>query len=256
LKEAQDKGFAEADPTADVGGADAAAKIRLVSLLGFGEEITLDDIPRDSIENFVPPNEIKGAIKRISTVWKHETGFDAILTVKDLSLNNFIAQAAGEEAHAIFYFDDGDVYKIRGKGAGRWPTTESVMADLYDIFVLSLIAEKDGTVIGQITFSPVTIDGVHDDWFGLGPVSVTPEFQSQGIGGALIKAGLAELQNRNANGCVLVGNPDYYSRFDFFSDPDLGYGGFENKFVQQHPICGPAKTGQIKYCHAFESPES
>ncbi len=133
LKIAQDKGYAEADPTSDVGGADAGAKIRLVSLLGFGKEITLDDIPRDTIENFEPPAQINGAIKRISIVWKHETGFDAALKLKDLSLNNFIAQADAEEAHAIFYFDDGDAYKIRGKGAGRWPTTESVMADLYDI---------------------------------------------------------------------------------------------------------------------------
>ena len=57
----------------------------------------------------------------------------AALELKDLPLSDFIAQADGEEAHAVFYFDDGDVYKIRGKGAGRWPTTESVMADLYDI---------------------------------------------------------------------------------------------------------------------------
>ena len=133
LKEAQDKGFAEADPTSDVGGEDAAAKIRLVALLGFGEEITLDDIPRDTIEGFVPPNQINGAVKRISTAWRHKAGFNSALELKDLSMNNFIAQAAGEEAHAIFYFDDGDCYKIRGKGAGRWPTTESVMADLFDI---------------------------------------------------------------------------------------------------------------------------
>ena len=133
LKEAQDKGYAEADPSSDVGGADAGAKIRLVSLLGFGKEITLDDIPLDTIENFEAPDQINGAIKRVSKVWKHETGFDAALELKDLSLNNFIAQARAEEAHAIFYFDDGDAYRIRGKGAGRWPTTESVMADLYDI---------------------------------------------------------------------------------------------------------------------------
>ncbi len=133
LKIAQDKGYAEADPSSDVGGADAGAKIRLVSLLGFGKEITLDDIPRDTIENFEAPETIKGAIKRVSKVTKTEAGIEAKLELKDLSLNNFIAQARAEEAHAVFHFDDGDVYKIRGKGAGRWPTTESVMADLYDI---------------------------------------------------------------------------------------------------------------------------
>ena len=49
-----------------------------------------------------------------------------------------MAQADGEEAHAIFDFDDGDQYRIRGKGAGRWPTTESVMADLFDISASTL----------------------------------------------------------------------------------------------------------------------
>jgi len=48
-------------------------------------------------------------------------------------LSDFLAQADGEEAHAVFTFTDGDQYKIRGKGAGRWPTAESVMADLYDV---------------------------------------------------------------------------------------------------------------------------
>jgi homoserine dehydrogenase len=133
LKDAQDKGFAEADPTADVGGADAAAKIRLLALLGFGEEISLDEIPRDTIENFNLTETPKGAIKRVATCWTDIHGFSATLELKDLSLNNFIAQADGEEAHAVFTFDDGDQYRIRGKGAGRWPTAESVMADLYDI---------------------------------------------------------------------------------------------------------------------------
>ena len=133
LKDAQDKGYAEADPTADVSGLDAAAKIRLVSLLGFAEEIGIEDIPLDTIENFEITEDLHGAVKRVATCWRHAAGFNAALELKDLSLNNFIAQADGEEAHAIFYFDDGDAYKIRGKGAGRWPTTESVMADLYDI---------------------------------------------------------------------------------------------------------------------------
>ncbi len=133
LKEAQEKGFAEADPTSDVGGADAAAKIRLVALLAFGEQITLGDIPRETIENFEINRPLKGAVKRVASCWRADDGFHTALEVKDLPLDNFLAQADGEEAHAIFYFSDGDVYKIRGKGAGRWPTTESVMADLYDI---------------------------------------------------------------------------------------------------------------------------
>ena len=133
LKDAQDKGFAEADPTADVGGADAAAKIRLIAMLGFNEAITLDDIPMDTIADFNPETPANGAWKRISKLCKDQNGFSSALQLKDLSRNDFLAQADGEEAHAVFDFEDGDQYRIRGKGAGRWPTAESVMADLFDI---------------------------------------------------------------------------------------------------------------------------
>ncbi len=138
LKDAQDKGFAEADPSGDVSGADAAAKIRLIALLGFGETIGLDNIPQDTIDNFAPDAPAKGAWKRVANIWKDRNGFSSALELKDLSKNNFIAQAEGEEAHAVFDFDDGDQYRIRGKGAGRWPTTESVMADLFDISATTL----------------------------------------------------------------------------------------------------------------------
>jgi putative acetyltransferase len=74
---------------------------------------------------------------------------------------------------------------------------------------LSLVAEDDGKVVGQITFSPVTIDGDHDGWFGLGPVSVLPEEQGQYIGSQLVNAGLKALKQNGAKGCVLVGSPDY-----------------------------------------------
>ena len=132
LKEAQEKGFAEADPSADVDGDDAAAKIRLLSLLGFGEEVALDDIPKETIREFDRDSE-NGRWRRVATVWRDINGFNTALSLRDLSENNFMAQALGEEAHAVITFDDGDAYRIRGKGAGRWPTTAAVMADLFDI---------------------------------------------------------------------------------------------------------------------------
>ena len=47
---------------------------------------------------------------------------------------------------------------------------------------VSLVAEVDGRVIGHIAFSPVTISDGAQDWYGLGPASVLPEYQRQGIG--------------------------------------------------------------------------
>ena len=52
---------------------------------------------------------------------------------------------------------------------------------------VSLVAELDGRVIGHIAFSPVMLSDGTPQWFGLGPVSVLPEFQRQGIGKALVE---------------------------------------------------------------------
>lgn len=137
LRVAQERGYAEADPTADVDGLDAAAKIRLVSLLGFGEELTLEQIDRDSLAGIGAQHDPDMVLKRVARVLG-DVGGDtdelvADLRLRSLSPNNFLAKADGEEAHAVFDFTDGDRYVIRGKGAGRWPTTESVLADLYDL---------------------------------------------------------------------------------------------------------------------------
>ncbi|MFO8084119.1 MAG: N-acetyltransferase [Desulfobacterales bacterium] len=80
---------------------------------------------------------------------------------------------------------------------------------------ISLIAEMDGRVIGHIAFSPVTISDGTRNWYGLGPVSVLPTCQQQGIGKALIQEGLSRLKDMNAQGCCLVGHPDYYRKFGF-----------------------------------------
>jgi putative acetyltransferase len=81
--------------------------------------------------------------------------------------------------------------------------------------VISLVAEVDGEVVGHIAFSPVTISDGTPGWHGLGPVSVLPACQRQGIGKALIQDGLSRLKAMNSQGCCLVGHPGYYAQFGF-----------------------------------------
>lgn len=84
---------------------------------------------------------------------------------------------------------------------------------------LSLVALANGSVVGQITFSPANISSGSRSWYALGPVSVVPERQGEGIGSLLIEAGLSEITNRGALGCILTGNPNYYRRFGFELSP-------------------------------------
>jgi putative acetyltransferase len=96
---------------------------------------------------------------------------------------------------------------------------EALRAD--KALIVSLVAELDGRVIGHIAFSPVTISDGTQDWYGLGPVSVLPEHQRKGIGKALIQQGLSRLKNLNAQGCCVVGHPEYYRKFGFRNVPCL-----------------------------------
>ena len=69
---------------------------------------------------------------------------------------------------------------------------------------LSLVAEVDGRVVGHIAFSPVAISDGTKNWYGLGPLSVLPEYQRRGIGKALMQEGLSRLKKLRAKGCCLV----------------------------------------------------
>jgi putative acetyltransferase len=87
------------------------------------------------------------------------------------------------------------------------------------VLALSLVALDQGRLVGQITFSPADIASGSGPWYALGPVSVTPERQGEGIGTLLIETGLSEISKRGALGCILTGNPIYYRRFGFEFSP-------------------------------------
>jgi len=86
---------------------------------------------------------------------------------------------------------------------------------------VSLVAEVGGQIVGHIAFSPVTVSDGSLNWYGMGPVSVMPGFQKQGIGKALVLEGLSRLKSLGANGCALVGDPGFYGRFGFRNYPEL-----------------------------------
>ena len=60
---------------------------------------------------------------------------------------------------------------------------------------VSLVAQIDGAVVGHIAFSPVTFTDGSQNWYGLGPISVRPAYQKQGIGTSLVSQGLRLLKD-------------------------------------------------------------
>jgi len=120
-----------------------------------------------------------------------------------------------------------------------------------EVLTISLVAEMDEKVIGHVAFSPVTISDGSVGWYGLGPVAVSPDFQRQGIGQALINEGLSRLKMLGAEGCVLVGDPGYYRRFGFRNYPELIYEGIPQQFFVVLPFGDRVVRGSVQFHEAF-----
>lgn len=116
---------------------------------------------------------------------------------------------------------------------------------------VSLVATLDGEVVGHISFSPITIDGRAGPWYQLGPLSVRPDVQKAGVGGALIGEGLARLRALGAEACMVLGDPRYYGRFGFVSDPALSDRAAANPHFQRLLLSGGAPQGRVAYHPAF-----
>jgi len=118
---------------------------------------------------------------------------------------------------------------------------------------ISLVAESNDRVVGHIAFSPVTISDGTQNWYGLGPVSVLPERQRQGIGTALIHEGLSRLKDMHARGCCLVGHPDYYKKLGFENMPGLVHEGVPPDVFLALAFDGDIPQGTVAFHGGFKA---
>jgi len=118
---------------------------------------------------------------------------------------------------------------------------------------ISLVAVANSEIVGHVAISPVTNSNGAADWFGLGPLSVLPEFQGQGIGSKLMRSALAALEVIGAAGCVVLGDPDYYGRFGFKVVDDLVFPGVPAEYFQALSFDGKFPHGEVAYHAAFSA---
>ena len=156
--------------------------------------------------------------------------------------------------------DDHDVLGelITSAFAGK-PYAEGDEAELLvklrtrDALTLSLVAERDGVVVGQAAFSPARASAGAGWWYALGPVAVLPAHQGQGIGSRLIRAGLEALTGLGADGCILVGDTTYYTRFGFRVSPENAPVGQPADHFMVKVLGGRRPEGPISFHEAFGS---
>ena len=80
---------------------------------------------------------------------------------------------------------------------------------------LAFVAVENGTVVGHILFTPVTVDGSDALGMGLAPMAVLPSHQRKGVGSRLVRHGLDHLRRSGCPFVIVLGHPEYYPRFGF-----------------------------------------
>jgi homoserine dehydrogenase len=138
LKEAQERGYAEADPTFDIGGFDTAHKLSLLTSLAFGTEVAFDDIHIEGIEK-ITPADIEAAddlgyrIKLLGVALRTASGIEQRVHPAMVPKHSAIAEVSGvTNCVAIDGDFVGDLLLV-GPGAGARPTASAVASDIGDI---------------------------------------------------------------------------------------------------------------------------
>ncbi|WP_101842991.1 homoserine dehydrogenase [Halobacillus sp. Marseille-P3879] len=156
LKEAQELGFAEADPTADVDGLDAARKMTILSILGFSMPFNLEDVEVKgirgiSLADIQYARQLGYSVKLIGVAEHDETGVAVNVEPTLLPVEHPLS-SVNDEYNAVYVYGDavGETM-FYGPGAGKLPTATAVVSDLIAV-VKSLRLGTSGSAYVQPQF--------------------------------------------------------------------------------------------------------
>jgi len=130
LAAAREAGLAEEDPSADLEGLDAAAKIQILAFEAFGETIAPRSVVCEALDPALAHEARRRPLKQVARAVLTPRGVEA--SVRFVEGSAFSGVTVDRNALRVIA-DDGRIWSAAGRGAGRWPTTESVLADLVDL---------------------------------------------------------------------------------------------------------------------------
>lgn len=135
---AQKSGYAERDPKLDLNGTDAAQKLSLLARAAFDIDLPLRSIETHGIEtlnlNKIREAKNNGRVTRlVAECCRESGGFTARVSPIELPLDHPLAGVSGVENRLLIQSQTGKSWNVGGRGAGRWPTTEAVLSDLFDL---------------------------------------------------------------------------------------------------------------------------
>ena len=187
LKDAQAKGYAEADPTGDIEGYDAANKAAIMATLGFHTSVTIDDVSVEGITK-ITADDIAAAtaehkvIKLLAVVENGEAGVSARVYPALIDENHPLASVHGSFNAVFVKAEAADDLMFYGRGAGGAPTASAVVGDVVTeaaFAVRFLIHDKPGVlaaIAAEFAKNGVSINGVNQD---LKPTMTDPGYDGE-----------------------------------------------------------------------------
>ena len=138
LAEAQRLGYAEADPTDDVSGADAAAKMAILATVAFGARVTPDDVLCEGIESMRPAHidaarELDMAVRLVGTATLVDAGFDVRVQPALVDRHHPLAAVDGAFNAVMLQGDAIREITLEGPGAGGLETASAIVADMVSV---------------------------------------------------------------------------------------------------------------------------
>lgn len=138
LKEAQDLGFAEADPSFDIEGIDTAHKLAIVLTLSYGKRVPLDELYREGISDISQQDvefagELGYRVKLLAIARQHEGLIEARIHPTMVPFHHLLANVNGNYNAFHIIGDASDSVFLYGQGAGMMPTASAVVSDIIDI---------------------------------------------------------------------------------------------------------------------------
>jgi homoserine dehydrogenase len=132
VRAAQAAGFAEHDPRRDLSGVDAADKLSLLVQAAFGVHVTPATIPTRGVEGTFASDDthVWRLIARAGRVEGHLT---LSVAPERIPRGSFMGQTAGAQNRLEIALENGEVIRLTGQGAGRWPTTTAILGDVHEI---------------------------------------------------------------------------------------------------------------------------
>lgn len=137
LREAQTRGYAEADASEDLLGRDAARKLTILARHAFGREVdamAVEGIEDDALERHQSNVSAGHTLRLIGTATKASSGrIEAHVRLEWIGADHPLANVSGEWNALAITQASGETTVVSGRGAGRWPTTEAVISDLLEL---------------------------------------------------------------------------------------------------------------------------